>query len=54
MSRIHISRNGEEPVYSKSIKRALLREERLSYGARGLVAALCLSLQQLLELLTRL
>jgi hypothetical protein len=40
MSRIHITRNGDDPVFSKPIDRALLREIRLTYGARGLFAML--------------
>lgn len=40
MSRIQILRNGEETPFTKPIKRALLRDARLSYGARGLFAML--------------
>jgi hypothetical protein len=40
MSRIHIKRNGDDPVFSKPINRALLRDIRLTYGARGLFAML--------------
>jgi len=40
MSRILIKRNGDDPVFSKPINRALLRDVRLTYGARGLFAML--------------
>ncbi len=40
MSRIQILRNGEDTPFTKPIKRALLRDARLSYGARGLFAML--------------
>jgi nitrate reductase assembly molybdenum cofactor insertion protein NarJ len=40
MSRIQIVHNGEDTPFSKPIKRALLRDARLSYGARGLFAML--------------
>ena len=40
MSRIQILRNGEDTPFTKPIKRALLRDSRLSYGARGLFAML--------------
>ena len=40
MSRIQILRNGEDKPFTKPIKRALLRDARLSYGARGLFAML--------------
>ena len=40
MSHIHITKNGEESAFSKPLKRALLRDKRLSYGARGLFAML--------------
>lgn len=40
MKRIQILRNGEDTPFTKPIKRALLREVRLSYGARGLFAML--------------
>jgi hypothetical protein len=40
MSRIQIFRNGEDTPFTKPIKRALLRDSRLSYGARGLFAML--------------
>ena len=40
MTRIQILRNGEDTPFSKPIKRALLRDARLSYGARGLFAML--------------
>ena len=40
MSQIHITKNGEESAFSKPLKRALLRDKRLSYGARGLFAML--------------
>ncbi len=40
MSRIQIIRNGEDTPFTKPIKRALLRDARLSYGARGLFAML--------------
>lgn len=40
MSRIQILRHGEETAFSKPIKRALLRDNRISYGARGLFAML--------------
>ena len=40
MSSIQILRNGEDTPFTKPIKRALLRDARLSYGARGLFAML--------------
>ena len=40
MSAIQINKNGEETSYSKPIKRALLRDKRLSFYARGLFAML--------------
>ncbi len=40
MSRIQILRNGEDTPFTKPMKRALLRDARLSYGARGLFAML--------------
>ena len=40
MCRIQILRNGEDTPFTKPIKRALLRDARLSYGARGLFAML--------------
>lgn len=40
MSRIQILRNGEDTPFTKPIKRSLLRDARLSYGARGLFAML--------------
>jgi hypothetical protein len=40
MSKIQILRNGEDTPFTKPMKRALLRDARLSYGARGLFAML--------------
>ena len=40
MSAIQINKNGEETSFSKPIKRALLRDKRLSFYARGLFAML--------------
>lgn len=40
MSRIEIIRNGEESPFTRPIKRALLRDARISFGARGLFAML--------------
>ncbi len=40
MSRIQILRIGEDTPFTKPMKRALLRDARLSYGARGLFAML--------------
>lgn len=40
MSAIQLNKNGEETSFSKPIKRALLRDKRLSFYARGLFAML--------------
>lgn len=40
MSRVQILRDGDDTPYTKPIKRSLLRDARLSFGARGLFAML--------------
>lgn len=37
---IFITRNGEETAYAKPLKRAVLRDKRLTFGARGLFCML--------------